>query len=73
MQALTSTGATVKSLTNDMKSVITGKSLGIPMSPLIILTIEIPTAMTRKTIASATDSADVNLNESPTVSASQTQ
>ena len=43
------------------------------MPALIILTIEIPTAMTRKTIASATDSADVNLNESATVSASQTQ
>ena len=45
---------------------MTGKSLGIPMPSIIILTIEIPTAITRKTTASATDNADVNLNESAT-------
>lgn len=56
----------MKSLKNDVKPVITGKSLGIPMPPLIILIIEIPTAMTRKTTASATERADVNLNESGT-------
>ena len=47
-------------------SVMIGKSLGIPMPPLIILIIEIPTAMIRKTTANPTDSADVNLNESAT-------
>ena len=45
-------------------SVMTGNSLGIPMPPLIILIIEIPTAMIRKTTANPTDNADVNLNES---------
>jgi hypothetical protein len=45
-------------------SVITGKSLGIPMPPLIILITEIPTAMIRKRTANPIDSADVNLNES---------
>lgn len=48
----------------DAASVMIGKSLGISRPPLIILIIEIPTAMTRKTIASPTDNADVNLNES---------
>lgn len=47
-------------------SVMTGKSLGIPMPPLIILIIEIPTAMTRKTTANPIDNADVYLNESAT-------
>jgi hypothetical protein len=45
-------------------SVMIGKSLGIPIPPLIILIIEIPTAMIRKTTANPTDNADVNLNES---------
>ena len=47
-------------------SVMTGKSLGIPMLPLIILIIEIPPAMTRKRTANPIDNADVNLNESAT-------
>ena len=64
MKAVTSTGTTVNSLKNDAISVTTGMSLGIPIPPLISLIIEIPTAMTRKTIASPTDKADVNLNES---------
>lgn len=51
-------------LKNDDISVMTGKSLGISIPPLKILTIEIPTAMTRKTTASPTDRADVNLKES---------
>lgn len=50
----------------DAASVMTGKSLGISMPPIIILKIEIPTAMTRKTTASPTDNADVNFNESAT-------
>ena len=45
-------------------SVMTGKSLGIPIFPLIILIIEIPPAMTRKITANPIDNADVNLNES---------
>lgn len=52
--------------TIDDASVTTGKSLGMLMPPLMILTTEIPTAMTRKTAASATERADVNLNESAT-------
>lgn len=57
----------MNSLKNDAKSVVaSGKSLGISMPPLIILTTAIPTAMTRKTTASATERADVNLNESAT-------
>ena len=48
----------------EAKSVMIGKSLGIPMPPLIILIIEIPTAMIRKTTANPIDNADVNLNES---------
>lgn len=48
----------------DARSVMIGKSLGIIIPPLMILTIEIPTTMTRKTPASPTDNADVNLNES---------
>ena len=63
---MTSTGTTVNRLKNDDKSVMTGKSLGISIPPLIILTIEIPTAITRKTTASPTDKADVNLKESAT-------
>lgn len=56
----------MNSLKNDATSVVTGKSLGMAMPPLIILTTAIPTAMTRKTTASATERADVNLNESAT-------
>lgn len=56
----------MNSLKNDATSVVTGKSLGIAMPPLNILTTAIPTAMTRKTTASATERADVNLNESAT-------
>lgn len=48
----------------DATSVMIGKSLGISRPPIIILKIEIPTAMTRKTTASPTDNADVNFNES---------
>lgn len=51
-------------LKNDDMLVTSGKSLGISIPPLKILTIEIPTAMTRKTTASPTDRADVNLKES---------
>lgn len=60
----TSTGTVVNNLETDVPSVIIGKSLGIIFSPLMILKIEIPTAMTRKTAASPIDNADVNLNES---------
>jgi len=56
----------VNRLTIDVASVTAGNSLGMVMPPLIILTIEIPTAMTRKTTARATERADVNLNESAT-------
>jgi hypothetical protein len=56
----------VNRLKIDVASVTAGKSLGMVMPPLIILTTEIPTAMTRKTTASATERADVNLNESAT-------
>jgi hypothetical protein len=64
MKAVTRTGTTVNRSKTEAASVMTGKSLGIPMPPLIILIIEIPTAMIRKTIANPTDNADVNLNES---------
>ena len=50
----------------DARSVMIGKSLGISMPPIMILKIEIPTAITRKTTASPTDNADVNFNESAT-------
>lgn len=50
----------------DATSVMIGKSLGMPMPPIIILKIEIPTAITRKTTASPTDNADVYFNESAT-------
>lgn len=50
----------------DVRSVMIGKSLGIPIPPIMILKIEIPTAITRKTTASPTDNADVNFNESAT-------
>lgn len=56
----------MNSLKIDVKSVAAGKSLGMVMPPLIILTTEIPTAMTRKTTASATERADVNFRESAT-------
>lgn len=50
----------------DATSVMIGKSLGISRPPIIILKIEIHTAMTTKTTASPTDNADVNFNESAT-------
>lgn len=56
----------MKSFQNDAKSVISGSILGIATPPEINLMIEIPAVITRNTTASATDKADVNLNESAT-------
>lgn len=64
MYALTSTGTTVKSFQNDDKSVKFGKSLGIIKPSLNNFKIVMPAVMTRKTIAKASDTADVNLKES---------
>lgn len=56
----------MKSLRNDVRSYTSGSNLGINVVPSISLKTVIPTVMTRKTTASATDNADVNLNESAT-------
>lgn len=48
----------------DAASVMIGNSLGIVVSPFMILTIEIPATTTRKTPASPIDNADVYLKES---------
>lgn len=63
---MTRTGTTVKSLKNDVRSVISGSNLGIITPPLINFIMEIPTVITRNTTARATDKADVYLNESAT-------
>lgn len=64
MYAVTSTGTTVKRLKTEAESVISGSNLG-NLTPLLNnFTIEIPTVITRNTIASATDNADVKLKES---------
>lgn len=67
MYAVTRTGTTVKSLKNDETLVTSGNNLGIAMLPLNNLTTVIPTVITRNTTASATDKADVKLNESATI------
>lgn len=54
----------MKSLKNDVRSCTSGSSLGINTVPLISLKTVMPTVITRKTTASATDNADVNLKES---------
>lgn len=64
MYAVTRTGTTVNSLNTDVTSVTSGSNLGIIMLPLINLKIVIPAVTTRNTTASATDNADVYLNES---------
>lgn len=43
---------------------ISGNNLGMEMPPLSNFMIAIPAVITTKTTASATDKADVNLNES---------
>ena len=63
-QAVTTTGVTVNSSKTEATSVMIGKSLGIPMPPIEILKIEIPTAITRKATAKPNDNAEVYLNES---------
>ena len=63
---MTRTGTTVKRFKNDVTSVTSGSNLGIEMLPFINLITVIPTVITRKTTARATDKADVNLNESAT-------
>lgn len=64
MYAVTRTGTTVNNSNTDVKSLTSGSNLGIVMLPLINLKIVIPAVTTRKTTASATDKADVYLNES---------
>lgn len=61
---MTTTGVTVNSSKTEETSVMMGNNLGIPMPPITILKIEIPTAMTRKTTAKPNDNAEVYLNES---------
>lgn len=64
MYAVTRTGTTVKRLRTDVKLVTSGNNLGIRTVPFINLKSVIPTVITRNTTASATDKADVYLNES---------
>lgn len=64
MYAVTRTGTTVKRFKTDDKLVTSGSILGIITPPLINLITEIPIVITRNTTASATDKADVYLNES---------
>ena len=64
MYAVTRTGTTVKRFKNEVKSVTLGSNLGIEMLPFISLIMVIPTVIIMNTTASATDKADVNLNES---------
>ena len=66
MYAVTRTGTTVNSFQNDVKSVTSGSNLGIKMLPSTNLMTVIPTVITRNTTASATERADVYLNESAT-------
>lgn len=61
---MTRTGTAVKSFQNPVTSITSGNHLGIAMLPFIILTIVIPTVTMTNTTASATDKADVYLNES---------
>lgn len=63
---MTRTGTTVKSFHNDVISVTIRSHLGDAILQLINLTIVIPAVITTNTIASVTDKADVNLNESAT-------
>lgn len=59
MYAVTRTGTTVKRLKNDVTLVTSGSNLGIKIVPFINLKTVMPTVITRKTTASATDKADV--------------
>lgn len=67
MYAVTRTGTTVKRLRTEDRSVTSGNNLGIRTVPSINLKSVIPTVITRKTTASATDNADVYLNESANI------
>lgn len=67
MYAVTRTGTTVKRLTNDIRLGTSGNNLGIRTVPFINLKSVIPTVITRNTTASATDKADVYLNESANI------
>lgn len=66
MYAVTRTGMEVKSFQIELKSVMSGRNLGIITVPLINLMTAIPTIITRNTKASPTDNADVYLKESAT-------
>lgn len=67
MYAVTRTGTTVKSFQNDVKSVTSGRNLGIEMLPLISLIAVIPTVIIRNATANPTDNPEVKLNESATI------
>lgn len=64
MYAVTRTGTTVKRLRNEVRFATSGNNLGIWIVPSINLKSVIPTVITRKTTAKATDKADVYLKES---------
>ena len=64
MNALTSTGTTVKSFKTDDKSVKLGNSFGFIKPPLKNFVTTIPPVMTRKRTARASDVADANLKAS---------
>lgn len=64
MYAVTRTGTTVKRFQTEAKSGTSGNNLGIAMLPASSFTMAMPAVITTKTIARATDKADVNLRES---------